>query len=366
MPVPVQGGGILTLIVILLAVALYYRLKFAASRDTPGAARIKYFIIAGLLLLLIALSFTKLLPSGRKITGVSENPFYFNRLLIYKSAFKMILARPLTGYGIGSFERVFPLYNFPVDSVYRYQMNTPFAHNELLQIGAATGIPGLILFIILAFNLLKHPPVYEGHNKLWASCTGAYFAVIGMLFYSLFDFNLHDPGILYTMAIAASMVVKEKYVLRTVRKELLLFTRISYFPALILAFLLFVFVLRPGLSRFLFSQYEKNKDYGALYDAYLAEQFNDKYLFELGKYFEGIYDSKSAIFYLELAMKYDSHNETYCLHLARIYTKMHMYKEARSYYNLAVKFNPYRAFTYNEFAGFCYSCLNDEDLSKNT
>lgn len=160
------------------------------------------------------------------------------------------------------------------------------------------------------------------------------------------------------------MVVKEKYVLRTVRKELLLFTRISYFPALILAFLLFVFVLRPGLSRYLFGQYEKNKDYESLYNAYLAEQFNDKYLFELGKYFEGINDSKAAIFYLESALKYDRHNETYYLHMARIYTRMHMYKEAYSYYNLVLKFNPYRAFSYNEFAGFCYACLNDEDLAK--
>jgi len=357
-------GGMFAFFIVLISISLYYRSKSAQSKDTLFAARVKAGITAGLLMLMLVFSFTKLLPSGEKITNVSENPFYFNRLLIYRSALEMIRDRPFTGFGIGSFERIFPSYNFPVKSLYRYQMTTPFAHNELLQIGATTGIIGFVLAVIIIFSLLSRPPVYEGHKKLWSAAVGAYFAVIGVLFHSLFDFNLHDPGIFFTLAVVSAMVVKEKYFIRTVSRELLLFTRISYFPPLILAFLFFTIMIRPGISAWLFSQYEKSGNYADLYNAHLAEPSNDKYLLEISRYCAKANNSKAAIFYLERAMRYDSHNNVYSLEMARIYTRLHMYEKAAPYYEDAVKYGPYNAVIRDEAAGFYFTRLGDADKAQ--
>ncbi len=352
-------SGILTFIFAFCACWLYYRAFREKVKDNPGAVKLKNFIMSAGLLTLLLMAFGGITPSGSKLTAVKQDPFYFNRLDIWKASAKMAADKPVLGYGIGSFEKVFPSYNFPIKAIARYQKETPFAHNELLQAAAATGITGLLLMLYLIFSLMRSVPAYEGHRKLWAASAGSYVAVACVLFHSLFYFTLHVPGMLYTVAILASMITVEKYSLKTVPKEALLFTKIYYFPALLFAFIIFSFAVRPAAGEFLYSRYRHTGNYDFLRQASLAEPFNSVYPFEKGLYFEKNGNFRSAAPFFEASLKTDGLNYISRLHLARAYSALDDRAEALTNYNLALKANPFRAFTYSEMADFYLSKFED-------
>lgn len=352
-------SGMLTLIAVFSGLTLYYMKYSAFVKDTPAQASLKKWYLRGLALFLIAAAFTPLSPSGQKMISISGDPFYFNRAGIYSASFKMGAARPLAGWGLGSFESVFPSFNFPVKGAARYQMTTPFAHNEYLQIFAETGIPGVIIAAMLIFALMKNLPVYEGHKKLWSVKTSAYFSIWGILFHSFFYFTLHLPGILFTCAVLASFIARERYLIRTVSKEALLFTKIYYLPALLLSFIIFSLALRPAASFFLNSKYEESGNPDLLYNAALIEPLNPSHPFEKGMLREKRGDLRSAIPHFERAHKLDRKNYIYSLHLGRANAGISSHEEALKHYNTAIASNPYRAFSYAELAAFYLNSLND-------
>lgn len=358
-------GGMLSMFFISAFFYFYYKKNVDYIKDIPEIKKIKAKFFKIILITIIVLSFTPFTPSGKKIINYSGDPFYFNRINIYKAAIKMSFDKFITGWGLGSFERIFPQYNFPVERPARYQMEARFAHNELLHFFAETGIIGLFFMIVILFNILKNVPGYEGHKKLWAAKTGAYFAIAGVVFHSLFDFNLHLPGIIFTLAILTALIIKEKSVIKTVPPEALIFTKVYYFPALILFVILASMAIRPGLSYILYNKFKKTSDSSFLKNANLVEPLNPNYLFEMGKIYENIKDNKSAFYLIKEALKYDRHNYIYPLHLARINIYFEKHNEAEKFYNLSLKFNPYRAFTYLEIADFYMKYYNDFEKAKN-
>ena len=272
----------------------------------------------------------------------------------------MLFRSPIFGWGIGSFESIFPAFNFPIKGVARYQMNTAFAHNEYLQVFATTGIPGIIIVGFFLFSLMKKIPVYEGHKKLWSIKTAAYFAIGGILFHSLFYFTLHLPGILLTCAVLASFIAEEHYSIRTVSKEALLFTKIYYLPALLLSFILFFFAIIPAAAYFLNTKYVQHGNIDLLYDAALLDPLDSLYPFEKGLYYEKSGDLRASIPHFERAFKLDRKNYIYSLHIGRANAGIGDYEEALKYYNFSIAANPYRVFSYSELAGFYYNYLNEE------
>lgn len=67
------------------------------------------------------------------------------RPLIWKSTARMILDRPLTGHGIGTFALAYPRFRLSEYFAHPKAANlTEHAHNELLEVAAEQGIPGLI------------------------------------------------------------------------------------------------------------------------------------------------------------------------------------------------------------------------------
>jgi O-antigen ligase/tetratricopeptide (TPR) repeat protein len=354
-------SGMLTLIFVFVCVWIYYRSHRDGVKDMPAQVSFKSRMMACLLIVLAAMSFTPITPSGEKMLSVRQDPFYFNRLDIYKASLRMALANPIAGSGIGSYEKIFPAFNFPIDSPARYQKETPFAHNEALQTAATTGFTGLALLLLLFVALMNNTPSYEGHKKLWAAKAGAYFGVAGILFHSMFYFTLHVPGILFTIAVLASVFAAEKYSIKTVSKEALLFTKIYYFPALIFAFILFSFVIRPAAGSFLFDRYRHTARYDYLAQASLAEPFNASYQYERGFYFEQSGNLRAAVPFFENALKYDRLNYIYRLHLARAYAGLGDITAAIKNYNMAIAANPYRAFTFAEFSDFYTGVLNDRE-----
>jgi putative inorganic carbon (HCO3(-)) transporter len=67
-----------------------------------------------------------------------------DRNRIWEAAWKMFLARPLLGLGLGTF-----MFNFPFFISAGYKYTTPYAHNCYLQMAAETGVFGLLSFMTL-------------------------------------------------------------------------------------------------------------------------------------------------------------------------------------------------------------------------
>jgi tetratricopeptide (TPR) repeat protein len=352
-------SGMLSILFAFVLISYYYHTHKDAVKDVPRQAAIKKWLIASLFTLIMILSFSPLTPSGEKMLNVSSDPFYFNRAEIYKSAASMGIARPFAGWGIGSFESIFPKFNFPIKAAARYQMETAFAHNEFLQLFAETGFPGAALLIWLLFTFIKRLPAYEGHKKLWAIKTGAYFSLAALLFHSLFYFTFHLPGIMLTAAVLASFVSEERFTIRTVSRESLLFTKIYYLPALLLSFIIFFLAIRPPAAHFLFDKYKHSGNYDLLYNAGLVDPLNSVYPYEKGLFYEKNGNLRQSIPFFESALKLDRKNYIYSLHSARAYAAIGDNIEALKRYKSAIAFSPYRAFGYSEIASFYFNHLND-------
>lgn len=110
-----------------------------------------------------------------RLTSVSERQQFF------KGSTKLIMQKPLTGFGPNSFSYVYPQIQ-PL-----FLANAPHPHNWILKIGAERGllslIPFLALFIILLLNILKIP--FNETNFV------SYLAIFGAFAHNLIDFNLN-------------------------------------------------------------------------------------------------------------------------------------------------------------------------------
>ncbi|MBN2755144.1 MAG: O-antigen ligase family protein [Candidatus Goldbacteria bacterium] len=352
-------GGMLALLFIFFAACLYYYFSRDNVKDTPARITFKSKFISIAALLLIIASFTGISPSGNKIISVKEDPFYFNRLSIFGSALKMAADKPLLGHGIGSFAGIFPAYNFPIDAPARYQMQADFAHNEYLQAAAELGFLGLAALLALLFFIFKNIPANREHKKNWAAEAGAYFALAGIALHSIVDFNLHLPGIFFTAAVLASIAVPEKGSISTLSKEALVFTKVHYFPALILTAVIFSMAIRPAVAYYAKDKWNKTAGVSLLDMALLTEPFNAETLYEKGLYAEKTGNIQEALSFFEKVSIYSKHHTLSLLHAARAGNLLNNPSLAEEYYELAIKSNPYRVFTLMEFSNFLINQKND-------
>jgi O-antigen ligase len=352
-------AGMLTCGALTAAIWIYYGVYRQGVKDTEARSALKTNLMRALAVFILLVSFTDKLPSGRKITGAASDVFLFNRAGIYNATREMIREKPALGWGLGSYGKVFPRYNFPAEGLARYQHETPFAHNDLLQAGQALGLIGLALVAWLMISLFLNTPEREGHRKLWAATTGAYFGLGSLLLGSMFHFHMHVPGMVMTAAVLAAMFAREKYAIRTIPKEALFFTKIHYFPALIFAFILLSIAVKPALSWFINDRYDKTKDYKYLAGGLLVEPSNPSYNFRIGLILEESSSFKDAIGRFKDSLAHDPYNYITLLHAARVSRNLGDYPAALKYYSFSLEANPYRVFTLSETANFYRSALND-------
>jgi len=115
------------------------------------------------------------------------------RRVLYRDTLRMIADKPWFGWGLGSYERVFPLYNStprsPIDGLPIYFQE---AHSDWLQVAAELGIAGLLLLagavgwplLRLARSIGRHP----------ASSYPLYGCTLVAL-YALVEFPLANPAV---------------------------------------------------------------------------------------------------------------------------------------------------------------------------
>ncbi len=128
------------------------------------------------------------------------------RLTIDRDCLRMWRAKPVLGWGLGSFPHVYPQFrSFYTD----FFINE--AHNDYLQLLTETGLAGFVIaawFLVLTFRRAwaKLDQWTESVNGLLT--VASILGVIGILVHSFFDFNLQIPAnaaLFYVLcAVAAS------------------------------------------------------------------------------------------------------------------------------------------------------------------
>ena len=131
------------------------------------------------------------------------------RLSIDRDALKMFTAKPITGWGLGTFPTVYPQFrSFPTN----FFINE--AHNDFLQLLVETGALGFAILLWFLWAVYRN-----GVSKLknWSEDTNgavalaALLGVSGILVHSLVDFNLQIPAnaaLFYVLCGTAAMESK--------------------------------------------------------------------------------------------------------------------------------------------------------------
>lgn len=355
--------GLLLQLLVFIFIWIYYIKNKTNVKDIYQKELFKSNILK-LLSIVIILMILIPSPTLNLKTPVINNKIHaFNKIRLLVSSFRMIIDKPFTGHGIGSFASVFPAYNFPSNGISQYQTLHDLSGNEFIQTGVALGIPGLILLSIIIYLIIKNLPEIGGHRKVWSASAGAYFSIIGLLFSCLFFNTFHFPGLLLTFAILASMLSKEKYSISTIPKESLFFVKIYYFIHLIFAFIIFSFIIRPLIGYILINYFDKTKDLKYLQYAITVEPLKADYFFKKGILFEKAGMYKESMINFKNAHILDKKNYKYLQYMGRCSSYLNDTSSAIEFYQKSIKYNPFNAFAYYELANL-YLKINDLNNTK--
>ena len=78
-----------------------------------------------------------------------------NRFVIYKYSIPLLFENPVLGSGPDTFDKVFPHDKYNNLSESPVQKTVDKAHNEYLQIGVTLGLPALLFYLLLLFDIYK-------------------------------------------------------------------------------------------------------------------------------------------------------------------------------------------------------------------
>jgi hypothetical protein len=119
-----------------------------------------------------------------------QSPEVLNRWRWWSAAWRMAAARPLFGFGPGSYTYAAPSYSAPPA-----ELSTLYAHEHFLETAAEVGWPFLLLWVAGLSQLLRRG---APHKR---------FGAIAILAQSLWDYALSIPGVFWLFCyFAASMI----------------------------------------------------------------------------------------------------------------------------------------------------------------
>ena len=157
------------------------------------------WLALGVAVCVIAVAFALLAVNGATLVGRLDDMAATGdttRLLLWNAALKMIQSAPLTGWGLGTYQLVYPLYttgsmHFIMDK----------AHNDFLEFVAGFGLPAAVLWwSALAWLVAicgRGISSRKRHRVLPAVAVGASILIA---IHSIFDFSLQMPAIALTYA----------------------------------------------------------------------------------------------------------------------------------------------------------------------
>ena len=179
---------------VLLAVVLWWK---NASRRSAAIFAMACLLILMFLLWLGGKSLVQ------RFVSFKDEASYHTRIQVARDSIPMIKARPLTGWGLGTFATVYPRYRTFYAEVF---FNA--AHNDYVQVLAETGVLGFaavlgFLTVVYArgFRKLRGP----GLDLTQAATLAALLGVTGILVHSFADFNLQIPANAATFCVVAAI-----------------------------------------------------------------------------------------------------------------------------------------------------------------
>jgi O-antigen ligase len=114
-----------------------------------------------------------------------------NRVSIFKDTLHMWWSRPVTGYGVGTFDLTYPTFqSFVVDSVINH------AHNDYLELLSEAGLigAGLVAWFLVLVYRRANERLRPGARSSDSALIGVLAGITGLFVHSLVDFNFHIPS----------------------------------------------------------------------------------------------------------------------------------------------------------------------------
>jgi O-antigen ligase len=189
-------GGIISLGVQLVVLFLLLRVRQTRRRN----------VIAGGIVVLCAVMMVSWIGIQQILNRFSPQHMEVTvgkRTAMRHDTWRLFLAHPIVGTGLGTFEMVFP----PYDSLYDGKV-VNHAHNDYLETLAETGLVGglccaLFLGVILVNSMkgLAEP----GSSFAAVLNLSGLIGCVGLLVHSLVDFNLHIPANAVLFFVSAHM-----------------------------------------------------------------------------------------------------------------------------------------------------------------
>ena len=174
-------GGVISLIAELMF------LFWITFRVQQGSV-VRNQLALGLGLTMVFLVFARSSTEWSHLGAVQET-FRWN---VLKDSLRMFAHKPILGWGLGTFDVVYPAYRSFYTTLY---VNA--AHNDYLQVLIETGILGFTCVVWFGSVLYRTGLKGLGHwNQSWRGALqlSALVGCTGLLVHSALDFNLQVPG----------------------------------------------------------------------------------------------------------------------------------------------------------------------------
>ena len=147
--------------------------------------------------LVVGAALVFVVPGGirSRLTVVDESSR--DRYYMWQAGIDMVMERPVFGQGPGMVQVVYPRFRWPEAPNPRQ----PHLHDNMLQIAAERGLPGLVFFLwwvgvaFLAALREARRAAAEGRGARWAAA-GALAALCAVFVAGLFEYNLGDSEVL--------------------------------------------------------------------------------------------------------------------------------------------------------------------------
>ncbi|MCM8785597.1 MAG: O-antigen ligase family protein [Candidatus Omnitrophica bacterium] len=267
------------------------------------------------------------------------------RYFIWRGTLRMILKKPVFGYGFGNFIFFYPY--FRVREYFLQPESTPVTnhpHNEYLELWTETGIIGLLLFLIFIFSFIINAVKNKKETKILHG--GIIGGIISVLSDNIFSTNLRNPST--SMYFWFLLGITFKYM--KFDKIELKFSKILWYTIFSTSFILSIF---HSYYRVFPQIYYKNgitaKDNGFYFDAienYLVvckyNPYNYENWYKLAYAYGMVGDYKKAEqIYLYINKYLFPHFAKTDANLGTVYLKIGDIEKAFKYYKDAEYFNPY-------------------------